>query len=536
MSRGRRKLGLFEDVLASGFLSGLGAVANLLSVFLFARALNPTDFGLLSTCRRVVAFLAPLAGLSGHLAVSRYLGYWTSDARRRSAVFVVGSMLLVATVPVTAGIFFLLRSAGSSVAWLAAVDSTVWNATAVFTCATGVGLLTFSILRGLGHPHAANLHQLLYLTALLGIAAIASGRRVDQLLYAASAAGLVVSIAHILWVVRLHRREWRLPDLATLRASGVEVVRYGLPRLADGPSQASLPLIGVLLAPGIGGLALAGQLHIGQTVVRMLEVMIVPLSVIFLPLVARQVREGKRVALERQAQLVFDAVLLLSLYLCIQSLAWAGPLLRAAFGDKYAGAEPLLIATLPAIVPHLLYAGFRSFIDGYSERPVNFLNLLVANGVVIGVSIPLAAQLEGVGLALGYVAGVCVLGLLTVRFAHSHLNVHVVTRVSGFSLAAAPGLGLLSWVMARVVESRGPMTILVAFVIAQGVTALLLLGLAMRWQHPAITYALARLRRGGSAGLQEINTGREPVRAETSVEAAQGDLAARAYSHSGVDR
>jgi O-antigen/teichoic acid export membrane protein len=49
--------------------------------------MDPAAFGLFSTSRRVVAFLAPLAGLNGHLAVSRYLGYHAREPRRRTAVF-----------------------------------------------------------------------------------------------------------------------------------------------------------------------------------------------------------------------------------------------------------------------------------------------------------------------------------------------------------------------------------------------------------------------------------------------------------------
>src|SRR5262245_61379320 len=169
MRSGQRGRGLFEDVFASGVLVGITAAVNFATLFLFARQMNPDVFGLFSTCRRVVAFVAPFVSLGGHLGTSRYIGYYTNEPRRRSAVLALGVALSGAVVPVTAGLFALVERFGAKVEWVAALDVKVWIATAALAAATGAGLIVFSILRGFGHPQRANTHQLATLTSLLVI-------------------------------------------------------------------------------------------------------------------------------------------------------------------------------------------------------------------------------------------------------------------------------------------------------------------------------------------------------------------------------
>jgi O-antigen/teichoic acid export membrane protein len=512
-----QRLGLFGDILASGVLAGIGSLVNVAGVFLFARGLDPVTFGLFSTCRRFVAFLAPLPNLNGHLAVSRYLGYHASEPAPRSAIFAIGLTLLALVGPATLGIFFLLQHVAGGVEWIGALDRSVWNATAFLTAATAGGLVVFSMLRGLGHPQAANLHQLVFLTAMLGIGAAARGRAVETLLVLSAAAATLTSLTYLAWLAAAHRREWLAPGIEPLRRAASDVLRYSLPRLADGPCQASLPLIGVMLAPGIGGLALAGHMHIGQTLVRMMEVFIVPLSVLLLPIAARQVRDGQTEALRRQAQLIYDSVLVIGVHLALQSMVWSPALLHVCFGDKYAGANALMLVTLPAIVPYLLYAGFRSFVDGYSVRPVNFLHLLAASLVVLGLSVPLGRAFGGVGLALGYTGGTVLLGALTLRYARRHFRVRAGTSHAAWGIAMAAGAALASWACDRACAGLGRLGVLAAFAVVQlGLAAGLAAGL-QRLGHPTIVYALTRLRSAGpAAATADATHGADAVAADAT--------------------
>jgi O-antigen/teichoic acid export membrane protein len=173
----------------------------------------------------------------------------------------------------------------------------------------------------------------------------------------------------------------------------------------------------------------------------MTEVVIVPLSVLFLPLAAQQVRDGKVATLERQAQLIFDSVLVMSAFIVAQAMAWTGPLLHAVFEDKYASATTLVLVTVPAILPYLMYAGFRSYIDGYSVKPVNFLHLLAGSVLVLVTSPLLGRALGGFGLALGYTLGVTLLGALTLRYVHTRLHVQLWTKPGTVVLGLAAMTG-----------------------------------------------------------------------------------------------
>jgi len=234
------------------------------------------------------------------------------------------------------------------------------------------------------------------------IAGVARGREVATIMTWAAAGSTAVNLGFYAWVVV--RQPSRVgAAVATGRAGGNAPDAALLPpQVADGPCQASLPLIGILMAPAIGGLTLAGYVHIGQTLVRMTEVFVVPLSVIFLPLVAHQVRQGQTELLHRQAQQIYDGVILLGSFLSVQLFVWAPSLLEAAFEARYVGAGAFLRWTLPSILPYLLYAGFRSFIDGTSVRPVNFAHLLVASVVILVATLACGRLGGGIGIAAAY--------------------------------------------------------------------------------------------------------------------------------------
>lgn len=496
MRRRIARLGLFGDVVASGLLVALTSIVNLASVFVFARGLSPVAFGLFSTCRRVVAFVAPFASLGGHLGVSRYIGYYTTEPLKRSAVLSLAVILTFVVLPVCVLVFGAIELLAGNAGWVAALEGSLWIATAALTATTAAGLVVFSTLRGFGHPQVANSHQLAVLTALLVIGIVCRGAGVARILQLAAATNVSLNAAFLGWALVRHRASWVSPQRSDLSAATSELSRYSLPRLADGPLQASLSLIGVLVAPSIGGLVLSGYIHISQTIVRVTEVLIVPLSVIFLPLVARQVREGKVETLRRQAQLVFDSVLLSSAVLVGQSLAWSQSLLLCVFGSRYEPATPFLMMTLPSILPFLLFAGFRSFIDGYTVRPMNSFHLGISSACVLVLSLGLGRLGGGVGISAAYTAGILVLGALTMRFVIRHFEVRTLTRHTAAALGLGVGSGVLSYPVARACLGRSTFEVFAAFGATVVVASALIVVLGTMLRHPTLVYSRAAL--GGS--------------------------------------
>jgi O-antigen/teichoic acid export membrane protein len=322
---------------------------------------------------------------------------------------------------------------------------------------------------------------------------------VPQLVQGAAALGFLVSVTFLIWVGVRHRKEMARPGVRDLRQAVRHVIRYSLPRIGDGPFQASLSLIGVVMAPSIGGLVLAGYIHIGQTLVRMTEVLIVPLSVIFLPLTARNVRAGKQDVLRRQSQMIYDGICLVGIFGFLQALVWVVPLLDVFFDQKYAGAEMFLLITTPAIFPYLLYAGFRSFIDGYSVRPVNFIHLTIAVAVVAAGSIVSKLMASSIGLALAYTAGVAVLGALSILYVRRELGIRLASKDLGNVLLAAGVTMLASLAVRRLIPADGlGMTLLTVTVTLLAISAMYFLYL-QRVRHATVVFALQRFRHARAA-------------------------------------
>jgi O-antigen/teichoic acid export membrane protein len=488
----RRGLGLFGDVLASGALVGASAVVNLVSVMVFARSLDPVAFGLFATCRRVVAFAAPLASAGGHLGVSRYLGYYSGEAAQRRVALQTALGLMFAVSCTSALAFLGLYRFGRGIDWVSTLSESLWFATAALTATTAAGLVAFSVLRGLGQPRLANLQQLATLTALLVIAAIWRDAGVTRLLWASAVSGAVVNAVCLGGVVRRFPALWRTGDSAQSGHVVSQIMRYSVVRIADGPLQASLSLIGVIVAPAIGGLALAGYIHISQTIVRVTEIVVVPLSVIFLPVVARLAHDGRTRELRRHAQLVYESIVLVGACGVTHGVAWGQPLLDAAFGAKYAGALPYLLCTLPSILPFLLFAGFRSFIDGYSTRPMNTLHLGIASAFIVVATSVAGGFAYGLGLCLAYTAGVGLLGTLTVAYTRRHFGVRCLERHTATAALIAIAGGGVAWSVARLADGASPSRLFVVVAISEGFLAVGSIWLARRCRHPVVVYALQR--------------------------------------------
>jgi len=437
----------------------------------------------------------------------------------------------------TAVAFLILYRFGGGIEWVRALPHSVWLGTAALTVTTAAGLVVFSVLRGFGHPRFANLHQLTTLTAVLAVGVTVRGAGVDQLLMACAASGAAVNVVCLVWILHRHCRPWSVPRWGELRAAASQVFGYSIFRIGDGPLQASLSLVGVVAAPAIGGLTLAGYIHISQTIVRITEMVVVPLSVIFLPVVARHVREGRHDALRGQAQLVYDSIVLIGACGVTHGIAWGQPVLNAAFGTQYSSALPYLLCTLPSILPFLLFAGFRSFIDGYSTRPANTLHLLAAAGFIVVATRIWGAAFDGLGLCVAYTCGVTLLGALTVRFARRHFGLRPVSRATALAAGFAVAGGAAAWGIAR--EMHGAPAFAV-FVVFAGVELALAAGtvwVAWRSRHPVAVFAFQRLRDRSRPARTESGqplSGSDPAPAGVSTDAARAATPRQAPDGVGV--
>jgi hypothetical protein len=185
-------------------------------------------------------------------------------------------------------------------------------------------------------------------------------------------------------------------------------------------------------------------------------------------------------------------------------------MLGAVFGPKYAGAVPFLLCSLPSILPFLVFAGFRSFVDGYSVRPVNSLHLLVASGFILVATRVAGAAFGGLGLSLAYTAGVTLLGALTVVFVRRHFGLRVASgaSASAFALAAVGGVG--AWQVARRCDAMGSAGVLAVCALSELVVVVATLWVAWRLRHPSVVFAVGRLR-GRRGGAQVQSTPSTPI-------------------------
>ena len=107
----------------------------------------------------------------------------------------------------------------------------------------------------------------------------------------------------------------------------------------------------------------------------------------------------------------------LGLFIIIQLFIWSKEIVLIWLGDEYIEAVPVIKLFLISLCPYLGYVMLRSIVDSIEEKAINTLNLLIAFGVTLVLSLALGFTRLGIlGLASGITAGLTILGISTAYF------------------------------------------------------------------------------------------------------------------------
>jgi O-antigen/teichoic acid export membrane protein len=268
--------------------------------------------------------------------------------------------------------------------------------------------------------------------------------------------------------------------VGTLRA----MISYAAPRIPAGVAFGGLLAIGPLLAPHLVSLVAAAYLATGQALLRVVEGATEAFGRVALPRFSQLAASGDTAQIRSRVADIIAAVVHIGLYATCHLWLWTPELLVTWLGPRHAAAVDTVRLIALATLPYLLFVTLRSVLDALEERALNATNVYVAIVVTVVAALALSRPLGAEGLAIATVAGLSVLGCLTIlmlyricRFPVAPLLLPQTTilnatllgaAVTGRQLAPQFGMGPLN-------------TLLVVEVATMGIYAVALRRLKPRW-------------------------------------------------------
>jgi len=237
--------------------------------------------------------------------------------------------------------------------------------------------------------------------------------------------------------------------LSSLRPAVREMLRYGVARVPGEFAGSALFALGPVIATHYLPLSEVSRLLLGLSLLMAISVSVTPLGTVLLSKVSMMLAKRRDEEVRIRLEQLIAAVLDLSVFGCLQVIAFADVLIRTWVGPDYLAGLGVIQLTLLSIPFYLYFVAIRSAIDAASVGAHNAHNGYFALGVFLALTFlavkaaPSQFLLHGIALAL--VAGNVVLAWLTTRVARDLFNLRIPWKECALPFLVALVLGLVSY-------------------------------------------------------------------------------------------
>jgi O-antigen/teichoic acid export membrane protein len=231
--------------------------------------------------------------------------------------------------------------------------------------------------------------------------------------------GEVVALTGALWLglstTRVVRSlSQRPPDWhwRSLWAGARELARYGAPRVPGEVALGALLALPAILAAHYGGVAVAGFVAVGVSLVNVVGSLFDPVGQIVLPTAAVLFSSGAHDVLRRDVRRLCLIAFVGSATILLALEVLAPAVVTWFLGGEFAPAIPVVRAAALGVVPYVMYVVLRNVLDAVHVRPLNAKNLVVG----LSVFLVLAGAMRSAGaVPVAFTLGLLALGVLTAR-------------------------------------------------------------------------------------------------------------------------
>lgn len=405
----RAMAGGLDPAYRKVFLAEASILVLLLGLIkLAAVVLSPTGFGEFMLMRSTMTLSFPVILLGLGVAVPRYVAIATADRSGSSPAEYLTSALILLGVTVTVTLVTTLLIAEQIATTLFGSADLERLVLPLVAMVAGWCLhsLTYSYFRGLLQMNRANTLQVIN-SAVVPLGALLLTQDVPEYFLATAAGWVAVTVAALLVLgVRLH--------FGSLRAKMVTLARYGSRRVPGDFFMVALLALPVTFTAHVAGVAEAGHVSLGITVVGILGAAFTPIGIVLLPRSSRAFASDELDDLRREVRLILILLSAVAVPTIVVTLLFAPALIEAFLGPDLEGAGAVVGPIVVTAWPYGLFIIFRNVIDGFHERAVNGRNAAIALALLVaGGLYALFATREVLTILIAFDVAMITLGGLT---------------------------------------------------------------------------------------------------------------------------
>jgi len=392
-------------------------LAGVIVYWVAGHRLSAAGFPEYALARRILSLTIPAAMLGVGLALPRYVAMAAArDGAAAPQAYLYIALALV--VPLVLLIASAANAAPGHVATLLFGDpgaAVLVRPLTVLLVGLCVHSICYAYLRGRLRMSTANVLVVVNQAAVPLAALAVGGRVVSHVLWWMGSVTLATSAAAL--AVICHGEKGPVGALMTARR---DVCAYGLPRVPGDFAIAALLGVPAVVVAHVAGLAEAGLVALGLTVVGLAAAAAEPVSVVLLPYTARALAARRYQEVRDRTRAV--GVTMAWIAVVLGALLWATmtQVLSWYTGVNAAQTVPAIRVMALGIPPYLLYATMRGVNDAAYVRPINAYSAYVALIVLVaGLAISVASAAGTTGVLMAHVVSLYILGALTVSAALS---------------------------------------------------------------------------------------------------------------------
>jgi O-antigen/teichoic acid export membrane protein len=280
--------------------------------------------------------------------------------------------------------------------------------------------IAYGVFRGRVAMWQANALQALNL-GIVPLAVLAwPGQSVPSVVIAVGGLWCLISGAAILIVLRsAPPTTWeRRPIEAAMR----ELLRYGGPRVPGEFALGALFTFPVIVAAHVRGVATAGFVGLGVSLLTMMGSLFAPLGQIILPAVsALSVGRGRH-RLRTDAWRLMALCLGVAAALVVSVEAGAALVIPRLFGAEFTPSVPVIRIMALGALPYVAYVVLRNILDALHTVPLNAKNLGLALALFLGLAVAIESSAGDSGIPWAFAVSLALLGGLSAFDAYRALS------------------------------------------------------------------------------------------------------------------
>jgi len=206
-------------------------------------------------------------------------------------------------------------------------------------------------------------------------------------------------------------------------------LKYGINRLPAGFFFSTIFFIPIFVASSSISLKAAAIIGIVISVVRMLEALVLPISVLLLPKFSNLLAQNNLGLIKKNSQIILEYIFTIPMLIGLLLYLFSNEIILIWFSERYKSVIPYLDFIGPFIGVSLAYFVIRGILDGLYDFPyTNYINLL---GMIATLTFSVFSYFYSwgeFGLTLALTIGISLLGLVSIYILILKLKLKLINK------------------------------------------------------------------------------------------------------------